>query len=518
MGAKGVLQSGWFRVSKIPADQRSLMTLAKVGGLVGKVMEVDENSRYRYDYVRMRIACRDVTKVPKTAEGTLGMYIIDFGFEREVPSEGGDKTLRSGIKVGEDRPNKKSKADTSSGSHQLGEQEGDGDVVGSGSKQTNNQDYGKNQPVYWSAPPKIDYKRKSLAKTMDDAQKNQCNTAGDSDGEKVHIPDSFEVSDSDSDSFGKRISKLTGLDQTGQSSSGTKDDQCNKQVWFMQTEFTGNVAQKKQGTVGDDNPTKMDMEIEVTEIEKESMKTSGGSLSPEVFIPDDSIINTQERMEMDNNQQAKIDELNAVDEVKLLDGDSNDTKMEDQVIVKRRSERLKKDAHLTTMEKCEKEALKRNLEGNTHKNNSFAVLSNNDISHVAAEMGIVLENDVFATCNLLNDLEIARNDLYLKQLELNAQDTDVKDKKCSEGNDVSEPIWLDGESSDSMEFTLVESRKKKRQNKKSVMISLEKGSSKQDQEHLGKLTKKGRKLSNAFATKNTKSKKKSSNARTHLEL
>ena len=81
VGAKGMLQSGWFRVTKIPADQKSIMTLAKVGGLVDKVIEIDENSRYRYDYVRLKIACRDVSKVPKTAEGTLGMYIIDFGFE-----------------------------------------------------------------------------------------------------------------------------------------------------------------------------------------------------------------------------------------------------------------------------------------------------------------------------------------------------------------------------------------------------------------------------------------------------
>jgi hypothetical protein len=89
VGAKGILQLGWFRVSKILADQRSFATLAKVGGLVGKVMEVDESTSYRYDYVRLRIACRDVTKVPKIAEGTLGMYIIDFGFERELPEIGG---------------------------------------------------------------------------------------------------------------------------------------------------------------------------------------------------------------------------------------------------------------------------------------------------------------------------------------------------------------------------------------------------------------------------------------------
>jgi hypothetical protein len=113
VGAKGVLQSSWFRVSRIPDDQGSIRTLAKVGGLVGKVLEIDEESRFRYDFVRMRIACRDVSRVPKTVEGTLGMYVIDFEFEREVPDDGGERVLRSGIKVSEDHqpPDKKSKAD-----------------------------------------------------------------------------------------------------------------------------------------------------------------------------------------------------------------------------------------------------------------------------------------------------------------------------------------------------------------------------------------------------------------------
>jgi hypothetical protein len=72
-GAKGMLQTAWFRVSNILADQRSIRTLAKVGGLVGKVVEIDEGSRYRYHYVRLKIACGDITRVPKTAEGTLGL-------------------------------------------------------------------------------------------------------------------------------------------------------------------------------------------------------------------------------------------------------------------------------------------------------------------------------------------------------------------------------------------------------------------------------------------------------------
>jgi hypothetical protein len=75
--------------------------LTKVGGLVGKVVEIDEGSRYRYDYVRLRIACRDVTRVPKSAESFLGMYLIVFGLEREVGLDNGSKVLRSGIMVGD---------------------------------------------------------------------------------------------------------------------------------------------------------------------------------------------------------------------------------------------------------------------------------------------------------------------------------------------------------------------------------------------------------------------------------
>jgi hypothetical protein len=81
--------------------------------------------------------------------------------------------------------------------------------------------------------------------------------------------------------------------------------------------------------------------------------------------------------------------------------------------------RLKKDANLTTLEKTERAAQKKNLEGNPKPSNSFAVLSIDDISHISSEMGVVMDSDAFDTCNLLNDLEKARNDLYLKQLQQN---------------------------------------------------------------------------------------------------
>jgi hypothetical protein len=51
--------------------------------------------------VRVKIACRDVTKVPRTTEGTLGIHLHDFIFEREIPEGQKIKTLHNGIKINE---------------------------------------------------------------------------------------------------------------------------------------------------------------------------------------------------------------------------------------------------------------------------------------------------------------------------------------------------------------------------------------------------------------------------------
>lgn len=86
MNAKGKLQQAWFRVSGIPPDQRGVRTIAKVGGLVGKTMAIDDNTRYQ-EKVRVKIACRDVKEVPASAEGTLGLFIYDLFFEMESQSQ-----------------------------------------------------------------------------------------------------------------------------------------------------------------------------------------------------------------------------------------------------------------------------------------------------------------------------------------------------------------------------------------------------------------------------------------------
>jgi hypothetical protein len=86
VGAEGKLEQAWFKVRGIPIDQRGVRTIAKVGGLVAKSVEIDENTRYNPEFVRIKIACRDLMEIPESAEGNLGMYIYDFYFEREEPN------------------------------------------------------------------------------------------------------------------------------------------------------------------------------------------------------------------------------------------------------------------------------------------------------------------------------------------------------------------------------------------------------------------------------------------------
>lgn len=100
-GAKRELQVAWFRVKGIPIDQRAVKTIAKIGVLVGKVLAIDERCRSRSNFVRIKLACRDVSRVPAVAESTLGLRIYDFSFEREVEESSSNDTLRAGEKIGD---------------------------------------------------------------------------------------------------------------------------------------------------------------------------------------------------------------------------------------------------------------------------------------------------------------------------------------------------------------------------------------------------------------------------------
>jgi hypothetical protein len=143
-----------------------------------------------------------------------------------------------------------------------------------------------------------------------------------------------------------------------------------------------------------------------------------------------------------------------------------------QQLERRRSERLKKDTNLHTMDKVEKLAKKGNLEGNSSNENSFLVLPIEEIVNISTDMGIAVKNDDFVTFVLLKVLEFARNYLYLKENEVkqNSQTKSVKNPQIID--DQLQLEWLQEKTSQIEDFILVESRKKEERIRKVLRFLL----------------------------------------------
>ena len=54
---------------------------AYVGSLVGVTLEIDQATLYKPEYCRILLGCRDVRRLPATAEGVLGDFFYDFSYE-----------------------------------------------------------------------------------------------------------------------------------------------------------------------------------------------------------------------------------------------------------------------------------------------------------------------------------------------------------------------------------------------------------------------------------------------------
>ncbi|CAO2143048.1 unnamed protein product, partial [Urochloa humidicola] len=104
-GAKGELERAWFRIFGIPVEKRTEKRACFVGSLVGIPLEVDKASLKRWDFVRVKIGCRDITKVPTKVEGLLDLHFYEFTFQREVQVEGGTNAAGNVWTRSTDRPN-----------------------------------------------------------------------------------------------------------------------------------------------------------------------------------------------------------------------------------------------------------------------------------------------------------------------------------------------------------------------------------------------------------------------------
>lgn len=237
--------------------------------------------------------------------------------------------------------------------------------------------------------------------------------------------------------------------------------------------------------------------------------------SPEIFLLDDNIINTQDSQAQDGDGAAQDDTPQVATSMTIPDV----PKMADMKLAqeRRRSERLMKETMLTTQEKTERMAKKRNLEGNTSNQNMFSTLANDVIAELSASMGINPDNNDYATFDLLKDLECARQELYSKEMKKNQNTQAETVGGLEEPNSPLLLEWLQDESSDAEDFTLVLSKKKARAQKKLKIASNSKNGSK-TQENPGLVAGKSRKSTKPPIPKQSKTKKSSKYARSYLEL
>jgi len=254
---------------------------------------------------------------------------------------------------------------------------------------------------------------------------------GDDLGGKVHIPHSFENSDFDSETLSDRIRKIDGYGDLGQGYSKQGKGEDSHQIWCMDnTAISESIKQY--------HCNKEDLETSIPALLDQNKDVSAPSQQvvipapTEVEISEDAIVNTQESV------ISGKDTVEQDGQLKNLSQNEDDAKpkmkMQGEI---RRSERLKNDITVTTKEKNERMAKKRNLEGNPLATNMFSDLPVESIKCLSADMGIAVNNINFGTFNMLKDLEIARHNLHIKHTKpvVNEQDEEVL-----EDNDLHERL------------------------------------------------------------------------------
>ena len=196
-----------------------------MGGLVGKTLEIDEATRIKPEFVRLRIACRDIYEVPSSAERNLGLNIFDFFYELEEPehlkkeaqktpvmvpdNEPQPQTKKMRIEAGQAIPGNTNRTPFPTGAPQKGDDKGIQSVSMSDLPTTN---------LSFSAPGKMNYSKKtevhSVPFTCVDLQENQ--EEHEAIPAATYQPDkdvSEEEGNESSDDFEREVNKILESDE-----------------------------------------------------------------------------------------------------------------------------------------------------------------------------------------------------------------------------------------------------------------------------------------------------------------
>ncbi|KAM0837067.1 hypothetical protein ACQ4PT_061901 [Festuca glaucescens] len=99
IGASSMLNKAWVRVRNIPHEKRCDAHAAYARSLVGVTLEVDQATLYKSEYCRILLGCRDINKLPESAEGALGDFFYIFSYEVETIVAQGPPVVHNMVSV-----------------------------------------------------------------------------------------------------------------------------------------------------------------------------------------------------------------------------------------------------------------------------------------------------------------------------------------------------------------------------------------------------------------------------------
>ena len=404
--------------------------MAYVGGLVGITLEVDEATVHKPEYARILLGCREVEKIPPSAEGMLREQYYDFFYEVEkVVTVGFDKSQSSIAVDSSASPSFPKKARMES---YLASSTGQGETSASMAGTFSSQNYDKGMQ-----------RLTTVAESEEEEESDEGNhtellietMAREHAAGKV----SYCGSQTGNTSYGTASEELEVDEMSG---SPTNDVNIHKGAWGFITPIPPSPLYlcQDENTHGNTFPPLLDYVVwpslpHIVPLEEGSMEGGDNCSAYTVESPSGSPIH-------DNGNRKEF-------------------------APRRQMQKLEKVGDVATnrMRKRDSEGMKM-----PNSKNQFSALSDTAIILRASLMGVQIPDDDFATVDILRELELSRNLLHDKNKDANLPKITINDGL---GNYVPPSLtWDDDNMGDEDSFILVQSKekKKKNQHRKSVMV------------------------------------------------
>lgn len=441
ISSKGQLQQAWFRVRGIPVDQRGLRTIAKIGGLVGKTMAIDEGTRFSKDFVRVKIACRNIDLVPSSAESTLGLFLYDFFFERELSQEERMDKLNTKISVEEQDPQpspKKPRTEPFGGTPEKeATKEYDKSNTSQGGKYSGKACLAGEGKLSSFAPSKFFSSKYTVASDLLQPSGKQGHSGlNRKENENMSLEETIPAA----------TYEPSGETNDGDKSGADSDESCgyvNEVHKILGHE--ANSSRRNEDLF----MARCDHLNSVASLLK--TKSSIKDLSDPLGLDSQSV--ALDPMKEDTHSETVLNMENLCNPSKEMKALRQE---------RRCSERVLQNMNVNSNTSMEKLSNKRALEGNNASVNSFSILNNEEIVARSLSMGVNIDSCTFASIDMLKELENARIALAKKTNQKNV----LPEDNCPS------PITSDGENldpdgmSEFEDFILVTSKRNRKPTKR----------------------------------------------------